>query len=419
MRLVDPIQISAASDPEETVGPEWEFLGIDIELVGEIDEGHLSVINSAVVQHPAGNEEWANQMEARYPIAAWIASPAGTRWPRWQRLRNRLSPEWLVLMDLDDLPLERLSEVADEAPDSVLVKFSRKITSRLRQDPDAALRTRPATDPKQATRGAAWVAAQLLSNAPWLPEHMHSDLLRWALEAWLSEPPSDSMPALQGVAWLYSPGRSDETNFRPILEGIRSKGRKSSSGHDLHTWASLADRMLDGSKPGLDELRGILDLPPGWWAPISAEILSGLMEDDDTTDWAIANAVPWCAAVLRPIGDLCEAPGLRSYGHPGCDSELHSRLSRRLRGKRERQGLPDSAEPLLDLLDALDAVNEGRPPAPGRTHPLSGWLAQPLEKWPEFSTAEVMDGDAHIAQRLLLRSSGYHPGIVPATSISG
>tara|TARA_B100000586_G_scaffold53610_1_gene36149 strand:- start:406 stop:678 length:273 start_codon:yes stop_codon:yes gene_type:complete len=90
-----------------------------------------------------------------------------------------------------------------------------------------------------------------------------------------------------------------------------------------------------------------------------------------------------------------------------------------LRGKRERQGLPDSAEPLLDLLDALDAVKEGRPPAPGRTHPLSGWLAQPLEKWPEFSTAEVMDGDAHIAQRLLLRSSGYHPGIVPATSISG
>ncbi len=419
MRLVDPIQISAASDLEETVGPEWESLGIDIELAGEIDEGHLSVINSAVVQHPAGNEEWANQMEARYPIAAWIASPAGTRWPRWQRLRNRLSPEWLVLMDLDDLPLERLSEVADEAPDSVLVKFSRKITSRLRQDPDAALRTRPATDPKQATRGAAWVAAQLLSNAPWLPEHMHSDLLRWALEAWLSEPPSDSMSALQGVAWLYSPGRSDETNFRPILEGIRSKGRKSSSGHDLHIWASLADRMLDGSKPGLDELRGILDLPPGWWAPISAEILSGLMEDDDTTDWAIANAVPWCAAVLRPIGDLCEAPGLRSYGHPGCDSELHSRLSRRLRGKRERQGLPDSAEPLLDLLDALDAVNEGRPPAPGRTHPLSGWLAQPLEKWPEFSTAEVMDGDAHIAQRLLLRSSGYHPGIVPATSISG
>ncbi|GIT75441.1 MAG: hypothetical protein Ct9H300mP30_5030 [Methanobacteriota archaeon] len=100
-----------------------------------------------------------------------------------------------------------LSEVADEAPDPVLQEFATKIASRLRTDSEAALRTRPATDPKEATRGVSWVAAQMLSNAPWLPEHMHSDLLRWALEAWLSDPPSDSMPALQGVAWLHSSGR--------------------------------------------------------------------------------------------------------------------------------------------------------------------------------------------------------------------
>ena len=94
-------------------------------------------------------------------------------------------------------------------------------------------------------------------------------------------------------------------------------------------------------------------------------------------------------------------------------------MSRRLRGRRERAGLPESADPLLDLLDALDAVNNSHPPPQGRTHPLSGWLAQPLEKWPDFSSAEAMDGDAHIAERLLLRSSGYHTGIVPSTSISG
>jgi len=418
MRLIDSTQVPSSSGPDGSVRPEWESLGVNIELFGEIDEGHLSVINSAVVQYPTGNEEWANQMEARYPIAAWIASPAETRWPRWQRLRSRLSPEWLVLMNLDDLPLERLSEVADEAPDLVLEEFSKKITSRFRQDPDAALRTRPAEDPKQATRGASWVAAQLLSNAPWLPDHMHSDLLRWALEAWLSEPPRDSMPALQGVAWLYSPGRSDETSFRPIIEGIRSKGRESPSGHDLHTWASLADMMLDDAKTSLDDLERILELPPGWWAPVSVKILSELLEDDDSTEWVIANSISWCAAVLRPIGDYCQAPGLRSYEHPGCDSELHSRLSRRLRGRRERQGLPDSAEPLLDLLDALDAVNDARPPSPGRTHSLSGWLAQPLEKWPQFSSVEAMGGDSNIAERLLLRSSGYHPGIIASTSIS-
>ena len=412
MRLVDPAQATTFSDPEETVSPDWESLGIDIGSLGEIDEGHLSVISSAVVQHPTGNEEWANQMEARYPIAAWIASPAGTRWPRWQRLRNRLSSEWLVLMDLDDLPLERLSEVADEAPDSVLQEFSRKIASRLRKDPDAALRTRPAADPKQATRGAAWVAAQLLSNAPWLPEHMHPDLLRWALEAWLSEPPSDSMPALQGVAWLHSSGRSDEFNFRPILEGIRSKGNESPSGHDLHIWASLADRMLDGSKLSSDELRRILKLPPSWWAPISAEILSDLLDEDDSTEWILANSVPWCAAVLRPIGDNCQAPGLTSYKHPGCSPELYSLLVRRLRGRLERGGMLESAGSLLDLMEALDAINEGRAPSPGRTHRFSGWLAQPIDKWPLFTADSVLDGDPHISERLLLRASGYHSDLV-------
>jgi hypothetical protein len=70
-------------------------------------------------------------------------------------------------------------------------------------------------------------------------------------------------------------------------------------------------------------------------------------------------------------------------------------------------------------MEALDAINEKRSPFPGRTHPLSGWLAQPVGKWPEFSASVALDGDADIAERLLLRSSGYHEGIVSSTSISG
>ncbi|GIT75442.1 MAG: hypothetical protein Ct9H300mP30_5040 [Methanobacteriota archaeon] len=126
----------------------------------------------------------------------------------------------------------------------------------------------------------------------------------------------------------------------------------------------------------------------------------------------------WWRRYCPPVGDRCEAPGLRSFKHPGCDSELHSHLSRRLRGRRERAGPPESADPLLDLLDALDAVNPFAPPSSGTDPPLSGWLAQPLEKWPDFSSAEAMDGDAHITERLLLRSSGTIWNL-PSTTISG
>ena len=55
-----------------------------------------SMVRSALSQYPEGNEDWANRMEARYPVASWIASPPRSRWPRWQRLSTRLDPEWLI-----------------------------------------------------------------------------------------------------------------------------------------------------------------------------------------------------------------------------------------------------------------------------------------------------------------------------------
>lgn len=75
---------------------------------------------------------------------------------------------------------------------------------------------RPAADPASASSGASWVAAQLLSNAAWLPDDMQEDLVRWALEAWLVHPPRNSLDALQSVDWIYkAKGRSGKlwSNF--------------------------------------------------------------------------------------------------------------------------------------------------------------------------------------------------------------
>ena len=139
IRLIDPIQSQTSSVSEESHTRSFESLGVAAELLTYSDDEE-SVIMSAISQHPGGNEEWANQMEARYPLAAWIASPPRTRWPRWQRLRGRLDSDWLVLLDLEDLPLERLSEIADEAPDPVLSEFSEKLQTILRSNPEKALR---------------------------------------------------------------------------------------------------------------------------------------------------------------------------------------------------------------------------------------------------------------------------------------
>tara|TARA_B100000029_G_scaffold126054_1_gene119692 strand:- start:4492 stop:7101 length:2610 start_codon:yes stop_codon:yes gene_type:complete len=417
IRLIDPIQSQTSSVSEESHTRSFESLGVAAELLTYSDDEE-SVIMSAISQHPGGNEEWANQMEARYPLAAWIASPPRTRWPRWQRLRGRLDSDWLVLLDLEDLPLERLSEIADEAPDPVLSEFSEKLQTILRSNPEKALRMRPASDPKNASRGDSWVAAQLLSNAPWLSEHLHSDLISWALEAWLCQPPIESMAALEGVAWLLSSDKG-QGEFKPIAEGIQSVGNQCPEGHDLRIWSSLAKGLNDISRLSNEELMDILALPPGWWAPISSAILYSMLEDQESTSWILSNPVPWCAAILRPAGEPCEAPGLHSYTHPGCNSELLSRLHRILRGRGQNDDLTETANSITDLLDALDAAARGAAPHPGRTHPYSGWLAQPIEDWPIIDTEDALRGEPYISERIILRKSGYNAEIGSMGSISG
>ena len=127
VRLVDPVPTAPEVTEDDEAAPSpWTILGLDNEDISSnlVDS---SMIGSAIAQFPEGNEDWSNMMEASYPIAAWIASPPKTRWHRWQRLRSRLDSEWIALLDLEYLPLERLAEVADEAHTRVMEIFDEKL----------------------------------------------------------------------------------------------------------------------------------------------------------------------------------------------------------------------------------------------------------------------------------------------------
>ena len=56
----------------------------------------------------------------------------------------------------------------------------------------------------------------------------------------------------------------------------------------------------------------------------------------------------------------------------------------------------NSMNHLWDLLSALESIREGSNPSVGLSHKLSGWLAQPLEKWPNFTLEMIMDGDIDV-----------------------
>ena len=412
VRLVDPVPTAPEVTEDDEAAPSpWAILGLDNEDISSnlVDS---SMIGSAIAQFPEGNEDWSNMMEASYPIAAWIASPPKTRWHRWQRLRSRLDSEWIALLDLEYLPLERLAEVADEAPPRVLEIFAEKLRLLLHNDSEIGLRTRPATDPANASPGASWVAAQLLSNAAWLPEDMQEDLIRWALEAWLVHPPSNSLAALRSVDWIYNSQQVDVANYGPVLQGILRRANDFPIDHDLKIWSLLVERIRNSKQLQIEELEEIIaNLPLDWWALLAPELLTNLLSDESSLDWLFDNPIPWSAAILRPKGEPSTAPGLEDKHHPGCSPEIRNSLARRLRSRSERGTLPESAAPLLDLMESLDTVLEGTSPSTGRTHPMVGWLAQPIEKWPPISNEVAMQGDSQIAERIILRTSGYHEGL--------
>ena len=412
VRLVDPVPTAPEVTEDDEAAPSpWTILGLDNEDISSnlVDS---SMIGSAIAQFPEGNEDWSNMMEASYPIAAWIASPPKTRWHRWQRLRSRLDSEWIALLDLEYLPLERLAEVADEAPPRVLEIFAEKLRLLLHNDSEIGLRTRPATDPANASPGASWVAAQLLSNAAWLPEDMQEDLIRWALEAWLVHPPSNSLAALRSVDWIYNSQQVDVANYGPVLQGILRRANDFPIDHDLKIWSLLVERIRNSKQLQIEELEEIIaNLPLDWWALLAPELLTNLLSDESSLDWLFDNPIPWSAAILRPKGEPSTAPGLEDKHHPGCSPEIRNSLARRLRSRSERGTLPESAAPLLDLMESLDTVLEGTSPSTGRTHPMVGWLAQPIEKWPPISNEVAMQGDSQIAERIILRTSGYHEGL--------
>ena len=396
----------------KTISP-WEILGLstqNADFQHEISPSSESIVESALSQFPTGNEEWANQMEASYPLAAWIASPRETRWQRWQRVSSRLESEWMALLDLDYLPIERISELADQAPDSVKRVFSDTITSILRADPDNLLRSWPAIDPNHANSGAAWLASHFIQNSAWLPEETYSDIIGWAVEAWLAHPPRESLEALIGLKWLYGVEKKSDEELNKTMHRISDIGSELSEGHHLNTWSRLFELSLGKREINLDDISlFIRDLPNSWWAPFSSEFLLMILDSSDA-EKHLQIEIPWCSTVLRPVSEISEAPGLSSTMHKGCDPRLLPRLKTFLRRFGEINESP-TLNHLWDLLNALESVRTGSTPLVGRTHVFSGWLAQPEEKWPEFTMKMMMEGDFNISERLILGKSGFHPGL--------
>jgi len=391
-----------------------QFSGVD--SIGPPAEGAESRewIWRALHHWPNGDEIFANIAEPFDSLAAWIASTAGERWPRWQRLRRNVNRRWLRLMPPESLPLSVIAQLAIDAPvdwsDAAIVNIS----EQLRKDEGVGLELRRlATDHSRDKRSNGWLAALLLAESSWLPSTQQSDLARWGFDTWLAAPPARSAPAIAGVAELM---RTHQQERQEAPGGWRYRMREvalsTRQSDDLHLWANLCDWT---SLDRIPERRSLIamakHLPPEWWAPYAEQLLTMLSDDDEGLAWLQNNRVPWSGLILRPSGETHRIPCGPEVVHLGCRRTLADRIQR-LIVNFEEESEAEGRDSLFDLFDALDSARKGQRPPSGRTHPLLCWLAQPIDKWPKFNPEEAMVGDATTAVRLLSRTSGHHPDLL-------
>ncbi len=384
-----------------TVTP-WEIRNIEMKsdfIPEELNEDYYSMVKSSISQYPLGDEEWANQIEAKYPLASWIASPPSGRWPRWQRLRNRLDSEWLALLDLDHLPIERLVEVANEAPISVLNIFSEEMKYKLREDSDIFLRSRPAIDSNSASPGVSWIAGQFLSSVAWMPENIHNDILEWAINAWVKNPPIDSLQAIKGIYWLYNKEQKNRIKLDEMMMKFKNKNKDISDDNILKIWSDMIDMIVEKKELKKQDLQLVVKrLPPDWWAIHAQNLLRKALKNENMK-WLLSMDLPWCSTIMRRKGEEVDVPGISSKNHPGCDFSIYDDL------KMEISNIENNS--ILDLFESLHSSINMVKPKIGRTHELVGWLAQPIEKWPDFTQKEISNGEVDIMKRIMLRKTSF------------
>jgi hypothetical protein len=363
---------------------------------------------AASLRYPEGDADWADRIESIDPLAAWIACPDDNRWPLWRRQGNRLGADWISLLPVEKVPIEFLAEVAGTAPNDWQELAHNHLVRRIRDEDDLALRLRTLIDSHHFNDVASsWLTSTLLSQIAWLPPELASDLARWAPNSISKSLPSNIIPALTGLTWLSSQGELDDNWVRDIEESQRSSPI-------INGWTSLLSTVRDDRTPSVEEIREITSLPIEWWAPFSPLLFNTITEGVDGREMLLRENIPWASALFRQIGEIHTIPGIGEIEHPGCPSDLVSRLERILQGVENDVELQGFAE-LTDILNTLKSILVDTKPDVGQIHPMIGWLLQPRERWPAFTATEIVNGDPEVSARLAAGISGYHDGLREST----
>ena len=98
--------------------------------------------------------------------------------------------------------------------------------------------------------------------------------------------------------------------------------------------------------------------------------------------------------------------------HPGPSEDLLRRLEDAIQSELGIESLEElQLIHISDLLMALEKASSESLPSAGKSHKMVGWLAQPVEKWPDMAHTEITHGNPLVTARLLMGRSKYAANI--------
>ena len=345
---------------------------------------------NALEAYPVGNEKMANELETKWPIAAWIASPPGERANRWIRLQDRIPRGWIDLLPPQHVDLQTLAHSLHKGLHSWQEKAFRRLTQELRSFPEVLLSISNSMDDIEK---GTWISAIVLGASSSLGEEFN-ELMKKGGSVWFNHPRLSHLV----LPMVFPSDRAMGSERHNLLEQWLKAAENHPEKSFIRLWAKAIQTTQRNEPWILEDVRTLMeDIPQLWWAPYASQWLISQLNSSSGRNWLSNQPIPWPALLAQPKGQRGGLPGTQHH-HPGYNLTTDDLMPVKLLQPGE------GTDSLNDLFDMTYALEQGLPVPTSNTHPEAGWLVQPVESWPTFPPQVIDEGDPSIGLLLYSRS---------------
>ena len=355
-----------------------------------------SQIWKAIDSLPEGDADYANSIERKNPLAAWISSPKQDRLRCWQRISSELEIGWADLLPIELCDNQLLITASEKAGSGWREDAINYLKSNFIRNNQSIIEVEYLLKDKKVK---SFLAAAILLASETFSLELH-EIISDSCKIWL-DAPHFSCEVLEA---MFPLGKNlDEERMQ-----LAMKCAKASRSHPrdsvLAVWGELLLRLDSGVAVSIDLVRKVLQiLPHTWWSAWASEWLQMQLSASSSRHWLSENYKPWPALICRPVGENAGLPG-HAIKHKGLDVDSESLLHILL--LEEGQGKAS----LLDLYDSIVNAEKDNPVHDGRIHPLVGYLTKPVETWPTIPIHILQHGDPEVSALLYGQSFRHRIG---------